>query len=211
MIEVVVIGSGGLAREFSCYFSEQSKRVSIIGFASTNHEEHAKFNLPGKLFKGDITPALVGTDKIVIAIGNPAVRKRISEKLRQAGFMFPSLIHPSSMVSDRAAFEEGVVVSPHCVVSPNVTLKQFCYLNFGVGVGHDAVIGAYVQINPGAQLGGFSVVGNETLIGSGATIIERVTIGTKATIAAGSVILAHVADGATMLGNPAKRMRSFEK
>jgi sugar O-acyltransferase (sialic acid O-acetyltransferase NeuD family) len=211
MRNILVVGTGGLAREFSSYFSGCLEDFNIVGFSSTNLTEHSDFKLPGKLFVGDVTPDMVGTSDVVIAIGDPSVKKRIAEKLKESGFTFPSFIHPSSVVSDRAIIQDGVVISPNCVVSPNVNLKDFCYLNFGVGVGHDAIVGNYVQINPGSQLGGFSQIGNETLIGSGSTILQGVKVGTKVTIASGSVIFSRVSDGATMLGNPAKRMRAFEK
>lgn len=208
MIEILVVGTGGLAREFTSSFAGS---VRIVGYSSTNHAEHAEFGLPGTLFKGDIRPALVGTANVVIAIGDPAVRRAIHARLKPLGFSFPSLVHPSSVVSDRARLEEGVVVSPQCVVSPDVTLGALCYLNFCCGVGHDATVGRYVQINPGAQLGGFSVIGDGTLIGSGSTILQSVKVGAQATVASGSVVFSEVPDDATVMGNPARRMRAFEK
>ncbi|MCG3769502.1 MAG: GDP-perosamine N-acetyltransferase [Nitrosomonadaceae bacterium] len=208
---IVVIGTGGLAREFTSYFSEYPEPFSIIGFSGINHEEHHAFSLPGVLFMGDITPDLVGTDEAIIAIGNPVLKKKLSEKLRSVGFRFPSFVHPKSVVSDRASLGEGVVISPNCTVAPNVELKSFSYLNFGVGVGHDAIVGQYCQANPGAQLGGFTCIGDGTLIGSGAVILHRVKVGSNVTIASGSVVFSRVSDGATMMGNPAKRMRAFEK
>lgn len=211
MKKIIVFGTGGLAREFSSYFFDYDEVVSIIGFSSTNLEEHRLFSLPGKFFEGEINPELVDTDEVVIAIGSPSVKRRISERLRSLGFTFPNLIHPSSVVSDRAIFGEGVIVSPNCTVSPNVHLKDFCYLNFGVGIGHDAVLGNYCQVNPGVQLGSFSHIGDETLIGSGSTILQGVKVGNAVTIASGSVVFSRVADSSTMMGNPAKRMRAFEK
>lgn len=211
MKKIVVIGTGGLAREFCSYFSDYDEHITIVGFSSTNLDEHRLFSLPGRLFEGEITPENVETHEVVIAIGNPLVKKRISERLKQKGFSFPSIVHPSSVVSDRANLGEGVIISPNCTVSPNVHLKDFCYLNFGVGIGHDAVLGSFCQVNPGVQLGGFSVVGEGTLIGSGSTVLQGVNIGSGATIASGSVVFSRVADGSTMMGNPAKRMRAFEK
>ena len=208
MKNIIVIGTGGLAREFSSYFCDNFK---IIGFSSTNLTEHSEFNLPGQLFEGEITPDKVGTSEAVIAIGSPAVKKKISDKLKLLGFTFPHIIHPSSVVSDRTSIDEGVVISPNCVISPNVNLQAFSYLNFCCGVGHDAVIEPYVQINPGVQLGGFSKIGEGSLIGSGSVILQGVKIGNNATIASGSVIFTNVAEGSTMMGNPAKRMRAFEK
>ena len=209
--KIVVVGTGGLAREFYSYFSEYDEDISIIGFSSTNHEEHHTYSLPGELFKGDITPLIVGTNEAVIAIGNPMVKKILTARLKSVGFRFPKFIHPKSVVSGRVLLGEGVIVSPNCTISPNVEIKNFSYINFGVGVGHDAVIGEYCQINPGAQLGGFSCVGDETLVGSGSTILSRVEVGSKVTIASGAIVFSRVSDGVTMIGNPAKRMRGFEK
>jgi len=211
MKKIIIIGTGGLAREFCSYFSGYDEVISIVGFSSTNLDEHRVFSLPGRLFEGDITPEIVETNDVVIAIGNPSVKKRISERLKPLGFCFPSFIHPSSVVSDRATLGEGVIISPNCTVSPNVQLKDFCYLNFGIGIGHDAILGSFSQVNPGVQLGGFSVVGDGSLIGSGSTVLQGVKIGSGVTIASGSVVFSRVADGATMMGNPAKRMRAFEK
>ena len=96
-------------------------------------------------------------------------------------------------------------------MSPNVTLKTLSCLNFCCGVGHDAVIERFVQINPGCQLGGSVNIGEGTLVGSGSTILQGVCVGAKATVGSGSVVFNRVADGATVLGNPAKRMRILEK
>lgn len=210
MKKIIVVGTGGLAREFSSYFSEHVELIEIVGFFSTNHSEHGNFSLPGILLKGDINPDRVGTNLAVVAIGAPKIKKEIIEKMTKLGFDFPTFIHPSAVVSGRANISKGVVISPNCTVSPNVSILPFTYLNFNVGVGHDAIISSFVQINPGVQVGGFSSIGEESLIGSGSTIIQGVNVGCKVTIASGSVVFSCVADGATMMGNPAKRMRSFE-
>ncbi len=207
MKKILVVGTGGLAREFTSWFADSHE---IVGYFSSNLVEHSQFNLPGLLHQGPITPEVVGTDLIVVAIGTPSVKAAMYEKFGSLGFRFPSITHSSSVVSKQADLHEGVIVSPHCVVSPNVTLSKMAYLNFGCGVGHDAVVGSFAHINPGAQLGGFSNVGEMSLIGSGATILQGVSVGRNATIGSGSVVFAKVAEGATVMGNPAKRMRAFE-
>lgn len=207
---IIVVGTGGLAREFTSYFSQYCESISFVGFSSTNQDEHKAFSLPGTLFTGDITPELVGTNEVVIAIGSPAIKKRLQEKLKSNGFCFPSFVHPKSVVSDLATIGEGVVISPNCTISPSVELRSFSYLNFGVGVGHDTIVGQFCQINPGSQLGGSCCIGDETLVGSGSTILQGVNVGDRVVIASGSVVFSTVSDGVTMMGNPAKRMRAFE-
>ena len=102
-------------------------------------------------------------------------------------------------------------MAPNCVISPNVKIGIMAYINFHCGIGHDSLIGGFVQINPGSQLGGFTHVGNRTLIGSSATILQGVNIGNDVTVASGSVVFTKVFDNSTVMGNPAKRMRVFEK
>lgn len=208
MKRLLIIGTGGLARELTSWCGEH---FQIVGYSSTNATEHNEFNMPGVLFSSDITPDLVGTDLAVIAIGSPSAKAKIHKQLSRLGFRFPTFIHPSSTISGRAKIGDGVIISPNCVVSPNVTLNDLVYVNFSCGIGHDAVIGCYTQINPGTQLGGFSKIGDKVLIGSGSTILQGITVGNGATVGSGSVVLSRVADNATVLGNPAKRMRSFEK
>ncbi len=82
-MDIVVIGTGGLAREFSAFFASE---VNIIGFSSTNTNEFNDFSLSGEFFGSDITPNIVGTKYAVLAIGNPAAKQSVSEKLKKLGF-----------------------------------------------------------------------------------------------------------------------------
>ena len=207
MEKILIVGTGGLAREFSSWCSDD---FQIVGYSTENITEHAEFNLPGIVHTGDVTPDKAGTDIVFVAIGTPSLKAKVYKQFSNLGFKFPSFIHPSSTVSDKANIEDGVIISPNCVVSPNVTLNRLVYVNFSCGIGHDTVVGNYVQINPGSQLGGSSKIGDNVLIGSGSVFLQGITVGNEATVGAGSVVLSRVAAGATVLGNPAKRMRSFE-
>ena len=207
MEKILIVGTGGLAREFSSWCSDY---FQIVGYWSENATEHAEFNLSGILHTGDVTPDAAGTDIVFLAIGAPSVKAKFYKQFSNLGFKFPSFIHPSSTVSDNVNIGDGVIISPNCVVSPKVTLNRLVYVNFSCGIGHDAVVGNYVQINPGSQLGGFSKIGDSVLIGSGSIILQGITVGNEATVGSGSVVLSKVAAGATVLGNPAKRMRAFE-
>lgn len=208
MHDILIVGAGGLAREFSDYFSDQ---VNIVGYSSKHLSDHQRFSLPGRPFEASVTPDQVGTHLAVIAIGDPNLKRLISEEFSGRGFQFPHFIHATSSVSPRVNIGRGVIISPHCVVSPNVALGDFTYLNYACGIGHDAVLGQCVQVNPGAQIGGATTVGDYCLIGSSAVVVDGITIGSHAKVASGAVILATVQERASMLGNPARRMRAFEQ
>ena len=211
-MDIVVIGTGGLAREFSSFFS---KEANIIGFFSTNTSEFEEFSLHGEFFGSNITPELVGTKYAVLAIGSPNTKRVVSEKLKRLGFEFPNFVH-SSVVSATNIVEtksEGVIVSPNCVIGSNVQFANHIYINFMVGVGHDVKFDSYIQVNPGVQIGGAVSVGEGVLIGSGSTIRQGLKVKKASLVGAGSVVLSPVREGITVIGNPAKRLKipSFDE
>jgi len=207
MDKILVIGTGGLSREFTSWFKES---FEIVGYSSKEKNIHAEFNLPGIFFTEKVTPDIVGTNLAVICIGNPVIKKRVYYELSQVGFSFPTFIHHSSEVYAKN-LEDGVIIAPKCVVATNVEIGKLSYLNFSCGVGHDSIIGDFVQINPGSQIGGGSKIGDQVIIGSNAVLLEGVSIGNGATIASGAVVFSKVLEGVTVMGSPAKRMPAFDK
>ena len=212
MMDIVVIGTGGLAREFSSFFSSE---VNIVGFSSTNTNEFNDFSLSGEFFGSDITPDIVGTKYAVLAIGSPAAKRAVSEKLKNLGFKFPNLVHSSSVISTNLleSESEGIVISPNCVIGSNVNFANHIYLNFMVGVGHDTKFESYIQVNPGVQIGGAVSVEEGVLIGSGSIIRQGLKVGKSSIVGSGSVVLSRVREGITVIGNPAKRLKlpSFDE
>ena len=185
-IDVIVIGTGGLAREFTNYFSEQ---VNVIGYSTKNPEDFEKYGLHGQLFPPELKIENMPCKNLVIAVGSPQVKRIIHEKFKQKGFIFPTLKHKTSVVSDLAFLGEGVIISPLSIVGPKANLEKCVYINYQVGVGHDACIGAYTQINTGAQVAGCTIVEGDTLIGSNATILENSFIGKNITVGSGAIVL----------------------
>ena len=208
MDKILIIGTGGLAREFTSWFQDC---FEIVGYSSKDHNDHSQFNLPGTAHNEDVTPELIGTNLAVLCIGNPVIKKQVFDKFSRAGFSFPSIIHHSSVNSDSASIQDGVVVAPNCVVSSNVKIGKLAYINFSCGIGHDAEVGDFVQINPGSQVGGKCKIGDQVLIGSNSTVLQGMSIGNLAVVASGAVIFSNVLDEVTVIGNPAKRIPDFDK
>ena len=206
MDKILIIGSGGLAREFTSWFKDS---FEIVGYASIKKNDHTEFNLPGILYTEIVTPRIVGTNLAVVCISDPVIKKRVYNELSQEGFSFPSIVHRSSCIQVKN-LKEGVIISPKCVISSNVVIGKLTYINFSCGIGHDAIVGDFVQINPGSQIGRGCKIGDQVLLGSNSVLLENKLVGDRATVASGAVVFSGVSKGVTVIGNPAKRMTAFD-
>jgi maltose O-acetyltransferase len=124
------------------------------------------------------------------------------------------------------AVGDGAVVRPpfFCDYGYNIRLGNAVFLNFNcvildvvsVEIGAGTQIGPAVQIyaadhprdpatrKSGAEFGRPVVIGENVWIGGGAIILPGVTIGDDAVIGAGAVVTRDVANGITVIGNPAR-------
>ena len=207
MKKIVIVGTGGLAREFTKFFSSH---VEIVGYLSLDSKAHEEFKLPGKYFSDEKNLEKIGTKSAVIAIESPKIKRNLYKRMKEYGYVFPNFIHPSSIVESNFEKDKGLIVLPFCCVGPNVKFGIQNYINFSCGIGHDTEIGDFVQINTGVQIGGSSKFGNDILIGSGSIIRQGLKIGDRSTIGLGSVVMHEIKEDTTVLGNPAKKLKFHE-
>ena len=184
--EVIIVGSGGLASEFICYFAKQ---VKIVGCITKKKEEAEKFDKTIKLLPPDLLLKNAPSENIIIAIGSPKTKRLLYSELKDKGFKFPSLIHSSSIVSETADLKEGVIINPMCMVGPRVSIGRCVYINYQVGIGHDSTIGEFTQINPGSQLGGSTIIKGDSIIGSNSTILQKTYIEQNITVGSAAVVV----------------------
>lgn len=121
-------------------------------------------------------------------IGNLTVRLKVFQKLAQAGFSFPSVVHPSAVVEASASLDSGVQVFAHAYVGSEACLGFGAIVNTGAIVSHDCILEDYVNLSPGAILAGDVQIGAGVLLGMGATVNLGVRIGSGARIGNGATI-----------------------
>lgn len=128
-------------------------------------------------------------------IGAMSSRIAVFEKLRAAGFDFPSLVHPSAVVEPSAKLGTGVQVFPHAYVGSEAQVGFGAIVNTGAIVSHDCVLADYVNLAPGAILAGAVEIGEGTLIGMGVTVNLNVRIGARARVGNGATVKSDVPAG----------------
>ena len=126
------------------------------------------------------------------------------------------------IVSQTSRFFTGIEIHPGAKIGTNLFIDH----GMGVVIGETSEIGNNVTIYHAVTLGGISpsidserqrhekrhpTIGNDVVIGSGAQIIGPVKVGNGSRIAANAVVVNDVPEGATMVGVPAKVIKTGNK
>lgn len=115
-------------------------------------------------------------------IGSITPRLKLYECLRQAGFDFPTVIHPRAYVEPTATLGGGGQIFFNAYVGSEVKVGFGCIINTGAIISHDCTLGDFVNISPGAILAGAVTVNERSLVGMGVTINLNVSIGAGARV-----------------------------
>lgn len=214
MQKIAIFGAGGFGREVKIIIdaiNSISEKYEFIGFFDDGFEI-------GKIING--YPVLGAIHEInnyedslllVLAIGNPIVKKKVFEKIKNPKVSFPSLIHPSVIISkDAVIVEDGCIICAGNIITCNIKIERFTILNLACTVGHDTTIGAFSSFMPSVNISGEVTIHSSVYVGTGAKIINQLEIGENTVIGAGAVISKSIPANCTAVGIPAKPIKFHE-
>lgn len=143
--------------------------------------------------------------EVVIAVGDPAARRRMAQKCRDRGLRFGRLL--GAMIYDDVEIGEGAILCEGTFLTSNIKIGAHFHLNLNSYVAHDCRIGDYVTFAPQVCCNGNVTISDGAYIGTGALIRPGVTIGTGAIVGMGAVVTKDVPDHVTVVGNPARPLQ----
>lgn len=146
---------------------------------------------------------------ITVAIADSQVREKLTDRCLGDGVEVFSVAAANVVVMDDVVFGQGSVLCPFTTVTSNVKIGKSFHANIYSYVAHDCVIGNYVTFAPGVKCNGNVLIEDYAYIGTGAIIKQGrpgkpLRIGKGAVVGMGAVVTKDVAEGAVVVGNPAK-------
>ena len=142
-----------------------------------------------------------------IAVGDNAIRRKISERLTNLLRASINAIHTSSVISPSVTFGNGVFIAANVAINPLAKIGNGVICNTSCSIDHECVIDDFVHIAPGAVLCGNVTIGENSFVGANAVIRQGITIGKNVMIGAGAVVVKNISDHSTVIGNPHKNLR----
>ena len=83
------------------------------------------------------------------AVGNEELRIKWMEGLVNAGYIIPTLIHPSAVVSPNAEIGAGTVICAGATVGPSTKIGICCIISSGATVGRGAKLPDWTYLKTG--------------------------------------------------------------
>ena len=150
----------------------------------------------------------MGINKVLCLEPNNLRRLSQINSVKKNDLQLVSAIHPSAIVSPDAKIDDGVWINAGCFIGYKAEIRSGVILNTGVQIDHHNILEECCQIDPGVVMAGNVVIRQCCQIHTGAILINRVVIGENSIVGAGSVVLRDVPSNCTVVGNPARLLKS---
>ena len=203
---VVIAGAGGFGRELHSALTTSPLYLSRQRVAEVVYIDDRTPTVP---VRGDVISS-VGDyapqerDIVLLAIGAPAVRRRVVAMLQSRGARFGTFVHDQALIGEGVELDEGVIICGGVLATSDVKVGAFAQINVNCSIGHDVVIGEYSTLSANCDLTGGVIVGSDAFLGTAVTIAPGKKIGDGAAVGIGSVVIRNVRPHTTVFGNPAR-------
>jgi|ERR1017187_259808 sugar O-acyltransferase (sialic acid O-acetyltransferase NeuD family) len=191
---IAIYGAGSFGREvfvLIMQINESQEDWELIGFFDDNLSTEDKVHSLPVIGNIDTLNAYSEPLNVIIAIGNPVIRKRIVSKIKNPLISFPVLVHPSVQLApyQNISIGEGSLIAAGNILTVDITIGRHVLLNIACTCGHDVVFGDFASIMPNCIIFGPSVIGEESFIATGAAILNRVELAPSSRIGVREVVM----------------------
>lgn len=187
MEPLIILGAGTMAQEVT-ELVEESSSYQIIAYAVNQGWQEGQTLYGKPILNQEQLSEYIHKAMVIRAIFSPDCLDFI-EIIKQMGFNFAKIIHPSASVAKSTQVYPGVVVNRLVAIGCHSDIGRHALINRGCTIGHHCLVKDGVTFGPGVNVAGNVTIGAGALIGMGANIIQKANIKPGQKIRAGSLIV----------------------
>ncbi len=207
MKKIIILGTGGFAREVLCLLDDLELYHQVAGFSEPDHiwqEKWEHVEIMGK----PVIPYNELTDsfQLTIGIGNGTVREKIVDQLGN-NVTYGTYIHPHATVSRWAEIGVGTIITAGCVITSQIQIGDYSQLNLNSTIGHDTIVKDYFTTAPSSNISGNCTIGKHVYFGTGAATKQGVSICDHVTVGMGAMVTKNIIESGIYVGIPAKKLQ----
>ena len=166
MSNLLILGAGGFG-QMVAEMAQLTGQYETIGFLDDASKDS---RVVGKCV--DYEACLEEYPLAVAAFGNNKMRLHWVDKLLEAGFTVPPMVHPSAVISPSAVLEPGCFVMQRAVVNTHTVIEKGCLINAGAIVDHDSRVCAGAHICLGSVVKANCTIAALTKVEAGEVIFS---------------------------------------
>jgi len=209
MKRLAIIGTRDLAKQIQ-HFVTSDNQYEVVGWLDDLETKGTIVNNVPVLGTTDEAELLYKNglfDCVLIGIGYTRfdLRQSMYEKLCNK-VPFGTFVHSTCYVDPTSKIGEGCVIYPRCIIDMNADIHPNVFINWGSGIGHDAIMHSHSFIAANVLIAGLSEVGMRCMIGNGTTFIDHIHVCDDVTIGGGATVVKNITEKGVYVGTPAKKL-----
>ena len=207
MKDIIMVGGGGFCK--SVIDVAEDAGYHILGVLDLPEEVGNNILSYKVIGTDDDIPLYVGNASFVVTVGHikdSTLRRKIYNKIKEAGGEIETIIAKDAYVSPYAKIGEGALVMHKAMLSADVKVGTCTIINSLVNISHDAKIGDFCHVSTCASVNGACEIGNDTFIGSQTAVNQGVKV-VGGIIASQSLVNKDIIEKGISVGCPAQLIK----
>lgn len=205
MGDYIFLGGGGFALELYGYVKEDGHNV--IGYYALEESPELREYIPWLGSTDTINDTEINRDAdYLLAVRLIKYRIKMIEFIEKNRLKAGSFIHSQVYKSVAANLGKGVVAFPRAMITGNVKVGDYLFIDGMSVISHGDVIGKNVVIGPAVTICGDCAIGDNVTFGVNSAVLPGTVIGSNSEIAINSYPAKRVSENSTIISLPGKNI-----
>ena len=140
---LIILGAGSHGVEVE----EIAKSLHVFGNIDFLDDDTCKDGVIGTWEEAELFRKHYGC--AIVAVGNEKLRQLWTSKLTEMGYVIPTLVHPTAVISETSELGAGTVVCANATIGSNAKIGVGCIISSSVTVARGAIVEDWTHIDAG--------------------------------------------------------------